>query len=183
MNEISNKKSGFSGFVLRHKMNTLLLLVLIVAIIWCLIKINTVQNQMIEERNSMINVYETKIDSLSASKLELFTKAFSLAVRGEMIRENMDQVNQFFNNIVKEPGIQKLQLIDVSTETILISTDKKEEGTAIDNRLILDAEKTINLSDENGFRIVSPVMGLNSKIGILVIEAEKSAKKVQKGVE
>lgn len=174
MDENEIKKSGFWGFVLRHKLNSLLVLALIVVVCWWFIQLNVVKKQMLTEKNNIIHTYETKLDSLSTEKFELFTKAFSLAVRGELIRENMDQVNQFFISIVKEPGIRKIQLIDAVSETILISTDKKEEGLAVNNRIILDAETTFHFTDETGFKIISPVMGLNSKIGILVIETTKS---------
>lgn len=164
------KQNKILKFILAHKLVFFLLLVLLIVFLWASIKMNNMERRFESEKNHLISVY----DSIAVSNMELTAKVFAWAIRSEMVRENMEQVNQFFLNLIKEPSITKVQLIDIPSAKILISTDKNDEGAAVKDSSILEAESTYHLNNEGaGVTIVSPVMGLNSKIGILVIEKKK----------
>ncbi len=168
-----NKENKESGFFKRHWFVISLLAVIVIIILWALIKVEIIQKRSVTEKEQLVALYVNKMDSLMLSNMELTTKVFSWAIRSEMTRQNMEQVNQFFSSFVKEPNISKIQLIDPVTAKVLLSSDKKDEGTIIENQQILQAERIIQLSDETGDKIVSPVMGLDTRIGVLVIELEK----------
>jgi len=160
-------------FVKKHWFVFVLIVVIIILLLWALIKIRIVENRSLKEKDQLVNLYELSMDSLHLSNMELTAKVLTWAIRSEMTRQNMEQVNQFFNGFVKEPGIRKIQLIDPVSSVVLLSSDKKDEGTIVEDTLVLQAEKTIHLSSEAGERIISPVMGLDTRIGVLVIEFEK----------
>ena len=146
---------------------------IIILLLWAVIKIQIVENRSLKEKEQLINLYELRMDSLHLSNMELTAKVFSWAIRSEMTRQNMEQVNQFFSGFVKEPNIRKVQLIDPVTGTVLLSSDKKDEGTIIEDSIILQAEKSVHIVGETGDIIINPVMGLDTRIGVLVIEIEK----------
>lgn len=173
MEEKVNKKNVILDFALKHKASILLSLVIIVILSWSLFKISSLKNRYAKEKASIIDVYETRIDSLSTVDHMLIAKMFSLAVRCEMTRGNMEQVNFLLLNLIKESSISKIQLIDSKKGIVLLSTNKKDEGSVITNKQILDADETFNIPSESSIVVVSPVMGLNSKIGILLIEAKR----------
>ena len=150
-------------FVKKHWFVFVLIVVIIILLLWALIKIRIVENRSLKEKDQLVNLYELSMDSLHLSNMELTAKVFTWAIRSEMTRQNMEQVNQFFSAIVKEPGIRKIQLIDPVSARVLLSSDKKDEGTIVEDTLVLQAEKTIHLSSEAGERIISPVMGLDRK--------------------
>ena len=167
------KASKILTFVRKHWFVLVLIVVIIILLLWAVIKIRIIENRSLKEKEQLVNVYELRMDSLHLMSMELTSKVFSWAIRSEMTRQNMEQVNQFFSAFVKEPGIRKIQLIDPVSKMVLLSSDKKDEGTIIEDPLILQAEKTIHLSADTGERFISPVMGLDSRIGVLVIEFEK----------
>ena len=162
--------SRFMDFLIKNNTVISLVLVIFIILLWAVIKMNNMQKNAITEKQHLTEVYESQLESLSISSMELTAQVFSWAIRGEMLRQNMDQVNQFFSSFIQEPGITKIQLVDSGTAQIILSTDRKDEGTIIENTLILQAERTYHIAEENRVLIISPVMGLNARIGILVIE-------------
>lgn len=167
------KESKILTFLKRHWFVFFLIVAIIIAILWAVIKINLVEKRSIEEKEQLANLYELRMDSLHLSNMELTSRVFSWAVRSEMTRQNMEQVNQFFSGFVKEANVRKVLLIDPVTATVLLSSDKKDEGLIIDDFMILQAETTIHLAGDTYNKIISPVMGLDTRIGVLVIELEK----------
>ena len=167
------KESKILTFLKKHWFVFVLIVVIIVLLLWAVIKIQIVENRSVKEKEQLVNLYELRMDSLHLSNMEITSKVFSWAIRSEMTRQNMEQVNQFFSGFVKEPNIIKVQLIDPVTGTVLLSSDKKDEGTTIEDPTILQAEKSVRIIGETGDIIINPVMGLDTRIGVLVIEIEK----------
>lgn len=167
------KESKILRFLKKHWFVFFLIIAIIILILWAVIKIQIVENRSIEEKEQLVNFYELRMDSLHLSNMELTSRVFSWAVRSEMTRQNMEQVNQFFSGFVKEANVKKVLLIDPITATVLLSSDKKDEGLIIEDPIILQAENTIHLPGITDDKIISPVMGLDTRIGVLVIELEK----------
>jgi hypothetical protein len=157
------------AFIFSHKLIFSLLFALIILFLWAFIKISVTEKRFEKQIQEQKSLYENKIDSLTVRHFELTSKMLSLAVRSELTRDNKEQVNQFFLSFIKEQGVTKVMLVDAVTAKVLISTDKKDEGTFFAD-LIIATDKTVHQIDGKLLRIVTPVMGLNSKIGILVIE-------------
>lgn len=167
------KRKGFLQFIISCRFFILLLaLTLLIVFIVFKVKMQNLENEHIVQKNQLINNYEIKIDSLNIANIELTVKTFSWAVRSELMRENMDQVNQLMNAFVKEPNIQNVKLINQENARIVISTNKKEEGQEIGNKEFLSIDSTTTFRDTSLIRIVNPIMGLNKKLGLLVVEAE-----------
>jgi len=165
------KKSGkFATFIKNHKMVSTLLLALVVVFLWAIIKMYFMENSFEKQTAEMKSAYENKIDSLTASQLVLTSKVFSWAIRSELTRENKEQVNQFFLSFIKEPGVNKVEYVDAATAKVTLSTDKKDEGTVFTDQVSLMTTETINFKNDSVLNVISPVMGLNNKMGILIIE-------------
>lgn len=171
--EKEKKPSKLGAFILKHKLVFSLLFALIVVFLWAVIKMSIMEKRFEKQLTEQTSMYETRIDSLTAGHLELTSKMLSLAVRSELTRNNKEQVNLFFLNLIREPGVQKVMLVDAATSKVLISTDKKDEDTYFADP-VLATEKTVHHSSNSTLRVVSPVMGLNNKIGVLVIEYSRN---------
>ena len=163
-------QSGFGGYILKHKMVFTILLILVIISLWAFIKISSVENKYKKEILKMKSDYENKMDSLTAKQILLTSKVFSWAIRSELTRENKEQVNQFFLSFIKEPGVSKVEFVNASDAKVALSTNKKDEGTTFTDQLAIMTTQTINYRNDSVLTIVSPVMGLNNKLGVLVIE-------------
>jgi len=166
----ANTKGNFGELVLRHKLITFLIAVLVIVSLWAFIKISLLENKFKKDTLKLKSDYENKIDSLTTKQLMLSSKVFSWAIRSELTRENKEQVNQFFLNFIKEPGVSKVEFVNALDGRVMLSTNKKDEGLVFPNQVALATNETINYRNDSVLSIVSPVMGLNNKLGVLVIE-------------
>jgi len=166
-----DKKPGkLKIFILNHKVVFSLIFILVVVFLWAIIKMSLMEKQFEKQNLEQKAFFENKIDSLTAKHMMLTSKVFSWAVRSELTRENKEQVNQFFLSFIKEPGVTKVEFVDAKTSKVTLSTDKKDEGTLYSNQVALLTDETIQFKNDSVFSIISPVMGLNNKLGVLAIE-------------
>jgi len=129
-----------------------------------------IENQFKKDTLKLRSDYENKLDSITTKNLMLTSKVFSWAIRSELTRENKEQVNQFFLSIIKEPGVSKVEFVRAPDGKITLSTNKKDEGSIYTNQVALMSNETINFKTDSVLNVVTPVMGLNNKLGVLVIE-------------
>lgn len=165
------KESKFLAFLGRHKFSVFLLFVILGIAIWSSIKISLLKNDFESKEQALITQYELKIDSLNSERLLLNAKSFSWAIRSELMRENKEQINQYFNEFIKNTDVIKLQLINPETSIIELSTDKKDvDATNSSFNLI---EDQLIKKEADKFVVVTPISGLNKKIGIFVMEFKR----------
>ncbi|MFN4762371.1 hypothetical protein ACKGJN_04540 [Gillisia sp. Q332] len=181
-NDNSNNK--FLDFLKKNIVAVSLALILIIVLIWYSIKISTIEKQYEEqktelvtesenERSALITKYESEKDSLEIRNLESSTKIFSWAVRSELMRNNTENLNQLINAFVQESGADLVQLIDPKTNIITLSSDKKFEGVEYPQKIDYALTEPPTFMEEGGTKIITPVMGLNSALGILIVQINK----------
>lgn len=167
------KPSKIIELIKKQKAIFVLLLVIIALLVYHLIKVNMLENEYTEQTVLLKKEYALKIDSLKLAYLQQTVKVFSWAVRSEMKRNNLEEVNDFFLNFVKENGIRMISLINSDDANILLSTDKKNEGQLVTDRQILNVNEVKVLSDSVRIEILAPIMGLDKKIAVLSVEVTK----------
>ncbi|MBE0667651.1 MAG: hypothetical protein IH593_08250 [Bacteroidales bacterium] len=167
------------SFILSCKFVLILLAIALVTVFIVLkSQMNTMEKEHLVQKNQIIYKYETKIDSLNTANIELTVKVFSWAIRSELIRQNIDAADQLMTAFVQEPNIQNVKLLNQENSMIIISTNKKEEGQEFENKELLRVDKTTLLKDLTQITVVNPIMGLNKKLGVLIVEV-KAGKKFQ----
>ena len=85
---------------------------------------------------------------------------------------NYDQINQYLISFVREPHVQDVVLAKADG-VILLATNKRLEGTPVTDSFpasVLQVEKaTVSSLEGRGLMSASPVMGLNRKLGVLIV--------------
>lgn len=163
-----------SAFLKRNFLTVCLVLAIVGVYLWGNYKINRLEREYAASTGKLVTMDKLKVDSLSLANAQLTTKVFGWAVRSELIRGNFENTELFLTGLIKEQNIEQIDLIDPNTQKIIKSTNKKDEGTAITNPAVLGTDKQIVQSaDTSGYSIINPVMGLDSKIGILVVRVKK----------
>nr|WP_294897667.1 hypothetical protein [uncultured Pedobacter sp.] len=103
--------------------------------------------------------------------LTMSAKPLVWAIRSEMLRNNLDEIDVFNTDLVKEKNVMEVTLLN-AVGKIINSTDKKLEGTMAQdtymNYLKTDSVKVFALSDSTA-RLVAPVMGYQSKLGVVIL--------------
>lgn len=167
------KENKVKNFVIKHIFSVIFLALAVLIYIWFSVKLNKAENKKTDEVKQQTAHYETMMDSISVANIKLTTKVLSWAVRGELIRNNIEHIDLFFNRFVKENNIKRLDLIDPNTKVIIKSTDKKIEGDLIQDNTVFTLSNNGVYLDTANAKVISPVMGLDSKIGVLIVSLQK----------
>lgn len=103
--------------------------------------------------------------------LKLLAKPYVWAIRTEMMNGNIEAVNLYANDMVKEKNFQTITVVD-DKGMVISSTNKKLEGkayTSVGNAAYLSNDSTlVNKVDDATLEVSSPVMGFNKRIGTLI---------------
>jgi len=178
-----DSRNGFLSFIKKNLVSVFLFLALIVVLIWFSVK-NSENNRQFEkektrlitqskkERSTLIANYETEKDSLRVENLEAAAKIFSWSVRSEMLRNNTENLNQLVNAFVRESGADLVQLIDPETNKVILSSDKKFEGSEYAQKIDFGLKEPYTLREDGSIKILTPIMGLNTAIGILIVQID-----------
>ena len=171
----------FLAFIKKNIVSVLLALALIIVIIWFSAKNDQDKKQFEKdqtelitqsknEKSALIANYESEKDSLRLLNLEAAAKIFSWSVRSELLRNNTENLNQLVNAFVKESGADLVQLINPETNKIILSSDKKFEGSEYAQKIDFGLKEPHTLKDDDGIKIITPIMGLNTAQGILIVQ-------------
>jgi hypothetical protein len=150
--------------------------VIVVILVWKTIAVSKVESDMAKklegERVLITQQAREYADQQYTKEEERFGQVLSWAVRGELIRHNIDQIDQYLSEIVKMKDTERVVLIGEDGQ-LLVSTDKRLEetkGVELFPKEILNLQKIAVKSDVDGKKIlVIPVMGLNKKIATVVV--------------
>ena len=163
--------------------------ILLLVFAWKHIAVSQAESRVERERAQMVQDLDTErsimmrkareyADSQYNKEEERFGQVLSWAVRGELIRNNLDQVSQYLNELVKMKDTERVVLISDDGK-LLVSTDKKleeAEGKDLYPAEVLQKRKITMLSDVNGKKLlVVPVMGLNSRLATVVVSYKQAA--------
>lgn len=143
---------------------------------WKVIAVNKVesdaQKQVAGERALITQHAREQADKQYKKEEERFAQVLSWAVRSEFIRNNIDQVGLYLNDIVKQLNAERIDLIGEKGE-LLVSTDKRMEdvkGSDLYPKEIINEHKIAIKTDANGKKLViAPVSDFNKRIAVLVI--------------
>ncbi len=156
----------------------ILVVLVFIMYIWKINAVKNVQERMEAKQIQIIEKSQQVMTEKTRYFLRLTTTTFVWAIRKEMLRENYEQINEYLNQFVKEPQIKQI-LVVKSDGTVAVATDKKLEGVAFSSLYpveLLEKDEIEIMDDQNGnILILSPIMGLNKKLGMLfmVYEPEK----------
>ncbi|MFN3639468.1 MAG: hypothetical protein ACK4UK_00985, partial [Flavobacterium sp.] len=102
------------------------------------------------------------------------TEVFSWSVRSELLRDNTENLNQLLTVFVQQSGADLVQIVHPTTNLVVISSDKKFEGSESTETELSSLTHTQVLSQENSVKIMTPVMGFNDTIGILIVVSQSN---------
>lgn len=124
------------------------------------------------DRQALLNELKAKVEANADEAQRRFGLALAWAVRDAMIRNNLDQVDQYFTEIVRLPQVERAVLAD-SGGTVRVSTDRRHLGAALTTLVPVEATLAdavaVRTSPEGPKLLVVPVMGLNSRLGTVVV--------------
>lgn len=149
------------------------LLLLLILWIWKAMEIKRLKKDFATSKIELHEKASKEIVSNNETHLKLLAKPMVWALRTEMMQGNLNQVNLYLNDLVKEKNFQSIAI--ANQEGIIISsTNKKDEEmpfTSISKEEYLASNET-NIENEGDSLLImtSPIMGFNNRLGTLYIK-------------
>lgn len=139
--------------------------------IWKAIEMRSVRKEAERENERVRETAVSLITGERGEHLKQLVKPFVWAVRSEMLRGNMEGVNLYLQDMVKEKNFQRIQVAD-TRGIVVASTDKKMEGRPLtDGGGLLTTDSTVvNNVGDSAWVVSSPIMGFNNRLGTLLID-------------
>ncbi|MDQ3049850.1 MAG: hypothetical protein M3Q95_03080 [Bacteroidota bacterium] len=163
---MENSKKGFYIAIV-------VALVLITGIwIWKDVQLSNLEKECENRDKEIKNQYTQQILEIQTQDLKSIIKPLVWAVRSEMLKNNLTDINFYIAELVKEKGFQFILLTD-EKNVILSSTNKKWEGKPVEVSGIssdLSGDSTIVKTVNNNIILAgAPVMGFNKRLGTVII--------------
>jgi cell division protein FtsL len=155
-----------------NKLSLFLVVCLAVVFIGLTLQNSSERKQFEQEKSALVTAYARQIDSLRIEQITFATEVFSWSVRSELLRNNTENLNQLLTVFVQQSGANLVQVITTADKVILLSSDKKFEGTSVEDTTLLGLSKTTVQREANTVTIMSPIMGFNDKLGVLLVTLE-----------
>jgi hypothetical protein len=166
------KEEKKKPFWKKHFLKLFLVLLLIVSIVWGYVEkrstISTYEKQITEINTA----HENEIEVLEGEHLKQLVSTLALAVRSEMIAENMNQVNQYFVQSLKTVNVQRILLVNQNTGKAILSTNKKDEGAIFGKKELVNTKNPVTKVYDNSTYAATPIMGLNTQLGVLIMQVD-----------
>ena len=162
-------KNESTPFWKKHFLKLFLVVLIIASLAWGWISKSQLQKAHDKEIAELNENQEARILELTELKNKDIAQTLALAIRSELIDENKDQVNQYFLQILKQPAVEKLMLVDHTSGKVIISTNKKDEGNAFDNEKLLKVKEITTIKKDDKWHTSAPIMGLNSQLAVIVM--------------
>jgi len=128
--------------------------------------------QLEQESDALVKKAREYADKQYNKEEERFGKVLAWAVRDQLIRSNLDQVDQYLSELVRTKDTERVDLISDEGK-LLVSTDKRlitEEASNLYPKEILDLQTITVKSDVAGKKLlIVPVMGLNKRMATIII--------------
>jgi hypothetical protein len=150
--------------------------IIIFVFAWKQIAVGKVESDMskkLESERALITQQAREhADKQYKQEEERFGQVLAWAVRSELIRNNIDQIGLYLNDIVKQIDADRIVLISESGE-LLVSTDKRLEdvkGSDVYPKDVINEHKVAIKSDVNGKKLlIAPISDFNKRVAVLVI--------------
>jgi len=140
--------------------------------VWKELSVRKVEQEMGDQRIEMEKEQQTALEAQARAMLQLTAMPLAWAVRSEMMQGNLSQINDYFGDFVREKGVQSIFLIDKENKVVL-ATNRKLETLPADqvvSQSIRDAESVQIEKHDSVLRLGVPIMSLNEKLGVLVVD-------------
>lgn len=169
VNTSINENKGAADFIKKHPVLVALLTGLLAAIAVYLWK----DFQKSKQLGALEKAASEQLIQSNNEMLTVLSRPLIWSIRSEMLGGNLEQVNIYVKDIVKEKNFQILQIIDANGK-IILSTNKKLEGKNAnqyyDSTMLNTTAIKIKNTENTLLVMTAPIMGYDKKLGVLIIE-------------
>jgi hypothetical protein len=146
--------------------------------VWKTVAVRRLEARLSAERSASTSAQHQALTTQARDLLRLTARPLAWAVRAEMLRNNLGQVDDYFREFVRERGVAALILVDKDGR-IALATNRKLEtqsAEAFVAKSLLDSSDVAVEEAGTTLRLVVPIMGFDRRLGTLVVDYDTQGK-------
>lgn len=150
----------------------LLILLPLGVYVWRALTVRSMANRLEAQQAEMAGARREALKLQARDMLRLAARPLGWAVRTEMLRSNLSQVDDYIRQFVREPGVRSLILVGKDGRILLASDRKLETQSAapLVSKAIREAMDVVVEESGDSTRIGVPIMGFDDRLGVLVVD-------------
>jgi hypothetical protein len=125
------------------------------------------------ERAELIKQAEARQTETLKQSLAMFGVPLAWALRREMMADNLDQVDQYVTDLVKQKGFERV-VVAKADGSVAVASDRKQLGTAFSSlypeRYLTAEQISVEETAPGKWLVIVPIMGLNARLGTAAID-------------
>jgi hypothetical protein len=139
---------------------------------WRALTVRGLERRMDSQRTELVENKRQALKLQARDMLRLSARPFAWAVRAEMLRGNLGQVDDYIRQFVRETGVRSLMLVGKDGRIQLASDRKLETQSAepLASKEIRNATDVVVEEAGEFIRMAVPVMGFDERMGVLVVD-------------
>lgn len=172
---MEEKKKGKFSAILRTTLVVLLIAGILTLFGWYFFTTRTKINNLEDELSYLKTELKTDVRQTLIAQdsfyWRMIMEPFGWAIRNELLNGNVEKINQYLAQFVKEPKVGQALIMD-KEGIIIAATDKKLEEQAFATvypTYTLELESINIMEIEDELYIFQPIMGFNEKLGTIFI--------------
>jgi hypothetical protein len=144
--------------------------------LWQVVRLRRARGRARKSEELLCERWQRQTDLAVSETIELAAIATEWAVRAELVRDDFEDIQEYMQRLAKRPHIRRA-FVARRDGAIIGAGDRRQRGKPIASLVPeLPAESSSVQQvpvGERGMLIVVPVMGLESRLGTLVLEHER----------
>jgi hypothetical protein len=146
--------------------------------VWKAVTERSLERRMAAERSQLTSAQRQALAGQARDLLRLTARPLAWAVRSELLRDNLGQVDDYFREYVRERGVTALLLVGKDGRVALATNRKLETQPAetLVSKALLEATDVAVEESSTTLRLAVPVMGFDRRLGLLVVDYDPAAR-------
>ena len=175
------QEPGAIGLWHRYRVLIVVAAIAVAIIAWLAVskgvKVKQVEEAAATERATLLQRAAARHAATVRQSLTLLSVPLAWAIRREMMSENLDQVDQYVTDLVKQKGFERVVVAKIDG-TVAVASDRKQLGIAFSSlypeRYLTAEQISAEETAPGKWLVVVPVMGLSARLGTVAIEYQAS---------
>ena len=166
-----------SGMDTNRKLMLILAAALVVVALgmyaWKSAAVGAVEAKLAQTRTALTEQARQVDARHSEEDLRLFSTPLAWAIRRELMASNLDQVDQYFSDLVQLKGFESAVLANPDGK-VIVASDRNKLAMSFPNlypsQYLQAKEIQVERANKDTLRAIIPIFGLNQRLGTLVLE-------------
>lgn len=172
-----DQEAGVAGFWHRYRLLIVVALIGVAIIGWLAVSKGMAVRQAEEatavQRAEWVKQAEAREAGLVSQSLMAFAVPLAWAIRRELMADNLDQVDQYVSELVKQKGFEQV-VVAKADGLVAVASDRRNIGvpfsTLYPERYLAAEQIDVEEMAPGKWQVFVPIMGLNSRLGTVAID-------------